>query len=617
MITNHYGYGLRNDERPFAHKIPPGGNWRDLTHEEMLVYWNGKIPTEGGSTNGLRRRSWDEPAGTITTTPMQKLSCQLHPGRLEEGRGALIINHDPKPLSAAVAQKMADGGYAQYIRKHPVAEMNKPSPAVLTQWAKGAPNGLVDPSGKEGSVNDTENHVGGVPMREYPGHSASRLDEPAKTVVAGNHGVPGGANCFYEQRKETIEIREYNVTPQLSSNGLTVTELFCGGGLMAVGLQAAGYEIEFANDFDKRAAEAYAHNIGDHVVCGDITESAIQALIPDSDVIAGGPPCQDYSVAGTGAGEEGERGKLVWAYLAIIEEKQPKAFVFENVKGLITKKHRPTFDALITKFEEIGYIVSWRVINAWDYGVAQKRERVFIVGIRKDLGITFEFPEPSADEYRTQVLRDVIGDLPEPNSGVNAHTQTRATTVRWTEGVYNQRAYKADWDTPARTVCTNRLDHAEIHPGPENHGEQMKLAADADIIPTLPEGCTGREAAKLHPEIFWSNYAREAEDSAGRTVTGEGKPKIHPTQPRRFTVRECLRIQSVPDWYVLPGSISLSAQYRIVGNGVASRVSYKIGVALAEQLNAALAELSETETEETGNPPSEINRSTPELEAVA
>ncbi|MEK4360839.1 DNA cytosine methyltransferase [Paenibacillus sp. FSL M7-1455] len=328
------------------------------------------------------------------------------------------------------------------------------------------------------------------------------------------------------ERKETVPIRNYNVTPELPPNGLTVAELFCGGGLMAVGLKAAGYDLIFANDFDKRATQAYAHNIGDHVVCGDITSAEIQSQIPDADIIAGGPPCQDYSVAGSGVGEAGERGRLVWTYLDIIARKQPKAFVFENVKGLITKRHRPTFDALLAEFDRIGYAVSWRLINAWDYGVAQKRERVFIVGIRKDLGFAFEFPEPTADEYRTQVLRDVIGDLPEPNMGVNAHVQTQATTVKRTEGVYNQRAYKAEWDAPAKTVCTNRLDHAEIHP----------------------------------------------------------------TQPRRFTVRECLRIQSVPDWYVLPDTISLSAQYRIVGNGVASRVAYRIGEALASQLSVALAE---------------------------
>jgi DNA (cytosine-5)-methyltransferase 1 len=360
----------------------------------------------------------------------------------------------------------------------------------------------------------------------------------------------------------------YNVTPQLAPNGLTVAELFAGGGLMAVGLRAAGYDLVWANDFDRNAVKAYRHNLGDHIVHGDIT-AIDPADIPDTDVIAGGPPCQDYSVAGTGAGENGERGKLVWAYLRIIEVKRPKAFIFENVKGLITKKHRPTFDALLAKFEEIGYNVSWRLINAWDYGVAQKRERVFIVGIRNDIGFTYEFPEPSPEDYRTKVLRDVIGDLPEPgipltnvqqafldrnplsvaknrpvtmdepsrtlpavlHKGVPYglfyppnHVQTQVTTVKPHQRLSNQRGYVADMDGPGRTVNTCRWDHAEIHP----------------------------------------------------------------QQPRRFTVRECLRIQSVPDWYVLPDDISLSAQYRIVGNGVASRVAYLLGIALAEQFRSGV-----------------------------
>ncbi|GAA0373119.1 hypothetical protein [Paenibacillus motobuensis] len=136
MIANHYGYGLRNDERPFAQKIPPGGNWRSLDPEDQRAFMKGALNSDGGQTTFLRRMTWDGPALTILAAPMAKATCQLHPGRREE--------------------------------------------AVVT-----------------------ENHVGGVPMREYPGHSASRLDEPAKTVVAGNHGVPGGliASMRNERRR--------------------------------------------------------------------------------------------------------------------------------------------------------------------------------------------------------------------------------------------------------------------------------------------------------------------------------------------------------------------------------------------------------------------------------
>ncbi|MNC23466.1 Modification methylase HaeIII [compost metagenome] len=394
----------------------------------------------------------------------------------------MIANHDPKPLSERVLARYLAGGYGVYLRKHPAGVLDKAAPTITAHLAKGAPDGLFYPQGK---------------------------------------------------REETVSIRNYNVTPQLPTNGLTVAELFCGGGLMAVGLQAAGYDITFANDFDKRAAEAYAYNIGDHVICGDITSDLIQAQIPDADIIAGGPPCQDYSVAGSGEGEDGERGRLVWTYLSIIERKQPKAFVFENVKGLITKRHRPTFDALLAQFDEIGYAATWRLINAWDYGVAQKRERVFIVGVRQDLGFTFEFPEPSVEDYRTQVLRDVIGDLPEPFDNHDPKPLTPHVQERLDSGGYETYLRK--------------------HPAGE---------------PDLPSATLTAHLAKGSPDGMY----------------------FSPTQPRRFTVRECLRIQSVPDTYVLPDTISLSAQYRIVGNGVASRVSYVIGVALAEQLNAVLAQ---------------------------
>lgn len=481
--------------------------------------------------------------------------------------------------------------------------------------------------------------IGGRREEYYP----TLWDAPARTLCVGGEATQGkrsgGASSpvhpsFYEERKETVEIRNYNITPQLPPNGLTVSELFCGGGLMAVGLKAAGYDIIFANDFDKRAAQAYAYNIGDHVVCGDITSAEIQAQIPDVDIIAGGPPCQDYSVAGSGAGEAGERGRLVWTYLDIIARKQPKAFVFENVKGLITKKHRPTFDALLARFDDIGYAVTWRLINAWDYGVAQKRERVFIVGIRKDLGFAFEFPEPTADEYRTQVLRDVIGDLPEPH-GVELTPGALAYMER--DPRHYQKHKPAVYDEVSPTLPANLykgvpygLFYPENHEGArptQEFGQREKgvgrhpLSSLDDAAYTVVASTTGgknafypdnHDRASLTDGAVAGAQRRQAQGSfhsALRTSEWEEPAYTITTQlakdpttyvpptthPRRFTVRECLRIQSVPDWYVLPDTISLSAQYRIVGNGVASRVAYRIGVALAEQLNVALAKQTQHE----------------------
>lgn len=367
----------------------------------------------------------------------------------------------------------------------------------------------------------------------------------------------------------------YNVTPQQPPNGLTVAEVFAGGGLMAVGLKTAGFQLVWANDFEKSAVTAYKHNLGDHITLGDITQID-PADIPDTDIIAGGPPCQDFSVAGAGAGEDGERGKLVWTYLSIIEAKQPKAFVFENVKGLIQKKHRHTFDALLVEFEKIGYTISWQLINSWDYGVAQKRERVFIVGIRKDLGFAYEFPQPEPGDVRTQVLRDVIGDLPEPFSNHNPEGKLPKGYQNVIDGVtrsnYGNGIPINDGSKPAATLLARYWDK-----GPPSEVYQPQNHTDKSFW-TPPSEYTYGQANRVQSMDGPSNTIPAHHNS--------GQPQ-HPTQsPRRFTVRECLRIQSVPDWYVIP-EMSLGAQYRIVGNGVASRVGWYIGKALAEQLNAA------------------------------
>lgn len=411
-------------------------------------------------------------------------------------------------------------------------------------------------------------------------------------------------------------MRKFDVTPQQQDNGLTVAELFCGGGLMAVGLKTSGFNIVWANDFDKRAVQAYRHNIGG-AVHADITTIDPED-IPDVDVIAGGPPCQDFSVAGKGAGADGERGKLVFSYLDIIKAKQPKAFIFENVKGLIGKKHRATFDALLWEFECMGYRVAWELINSWDYGVAQKRERVFIVGIRGDLGIEYRFPDPCPADYRTQVLRDVIGDLPLPYPNhdpkplfAEMDKPGPAIRTQFYKGAPNGLVYanhygygvRKDEEPYAHKIPPggNWRDLPEedqrafmkgaYHSGGGKSGF-LRRADWKNPAHTVDAAPMGKATCQLHPgEIpnhddrsYWVPKREYIYDQAHHN---SGQP-IHPTQaPRRFTVRECLRIQSVPDWYVLPDDISLSAQYRIVGNGVSSRVAWHLGKALAEQLKAA------------------------------
>lgn len=502
--------------------------------------------------------------------------------------------------------------------------------------------------------------------------------------------------------------------PRLPSCGLHAVSLFSGGGLLDLGAEWAGLPVIFATDIDVRAVKAYEYNFGSHyAIEGDITDPVIQSLIPDAEIILGGPPCQDFSNAGKGLGEKGSRGQLVFTYLHIVSKKRPYAFLFENVKGLAGTKHRHTLDALIAAFEEIGYRVSWKIVNAWHYGVAQKRERVILVGIRWDFGFAYTFPEPEMD-YKP-VLRDAIGDLPEPmvnhdpkdlSVGEQAyldrdprHLQKHrpigydepsntlpanlykgvpyglmypdevAATVENHEGAILTEQYVghtgsvlsepaktitagthgvgggmncftpdnhdghlfnnvgnnptwehanrvAPWDAPAPTRTEkDRCDG--IHPGPENHVGAVETNRQRHDVPnrmdepsnTIVASATGgKNAVENHERMDISDKALEGYARRGGQggfgyrvneyenpsptifgrIANEGKAFVHPEttpRPRRFTVRECLRIQSVPDSYVFPETLSLSAMYRVVGNGVPSRLAYHLVKALIEQLS--------------------------------
>ena len=310
---------------------------------------------------------------------------------------------------------------------------------------------------------------------------------------------------------------------------IKTVSLFSGGGLLDLGFIEAGFKIIWANDNDKYAVKTYAYNLGDHIKLADITKLDVND-IPDCDVVIGGPPCQDFSEAGGGKGDSGGRGKLVWNYLNIIDNKKPKAFLFENVRGMAFKKHKTTLTALINQFKSIDYDVIYKLLNSWDFGVAQTRERLFICGIRKDLGVKFSFPVPDDQDYRTKTLEDVIKDLPEPNkSKLNNHANyyDNGFSPR-----FISRNRQRQWSEPSFTIVSM-----------------------ARQLPLYPE-----------PSNF---NVREMDKYKG----------IIP--PRRFTVRECLRIQSVPDWYVIPEEIDLTEQYKIVGNGVPVKLAWYLAKSLS------------------------------------
>lgn len=220
----------------------------------------------------------------------------------------------------------------------------------------------------------------------------------------------------------------------------TAVSLFCGAGGLDMGFDRAGYKTIWANDFDNDACKTHRNWSKANVVCGDISKVDYSA-IPVSDVMLGGFPCQGFSLSGPRKIDD-SRNVLYKHYVKLVRQNKPKAFIGENVKGLLTMGNGQIIDAIIADFAECGYDVYYKLMNAKNFGVPQDRERVIIVGFRKDLQVTgFELPDTNG---KTMTLREAIGDMTEakPSEVCDAAYSSR----------YMSRNRKRDWDDVAYTV---------------------------------------------------------------------------------------------------------------------------------------------------------------------
>lgn len=191
----------------------------------------------------------------------------------------------------------------------------------------------------------------------------------------------------------------------------TATSLFCGAGGLDMGFEQAGFKTVWANDFEPSACETFEKwNKDAEVVCGDISKVDF-SKIPQTDIMLGGFPCQGFSLSGPRKIDD-SRNVLYKHYVKLVKQNQPKAFIGENVKGLLTMGDGEIIKAIIADFGKCGYDVYYKLVNAKNFGVPQDRERVIITGFRKDLKVkNFSLPETNG-EYQT--LREAIGNLPAP-----------------------------------------------------------------------------------------------------------------------------------------------------------------------------------------------------------
>lgn len=407
---------------------------------------------------------------------------------------------------------------------------------------------------------------------------------------------------------------------QLPFNNLKVIDLFCGGGLGAVGIKTAGYDIIYAVDNNKYAVDTYNKNIGNHCNLVDIRKLDISTL-PECDILMGSPVCKSFSFAGNNRGFEDEKyGDLSYYYLKVLKEKKPKAFVFENVKGMVSKKHIDYFNELIKEFEKTGYNVNYKVVNAYDYGVAQLRERLIIVGIRKDINKVFEFPMPVETKFN---IKDVIEDLPQPTKVMNSAKDIqyiRQDNIADTPnhigyGIRNDEKPYIDkipsggnWRALDEEDAKSFLGSAYF-----NGGGRTGFLRKVDINKpsyTITSTMNGKNNAQIidnkdflikNQDIYYEggyssryvsrNRQKQWNEPSFTIVSEVRQLPLYPSPsnydirimninsvapPRRFTVRECLRLQSIPDWFIIDENISLSKQYEIVGNGIPALITYKI-----------------------------------------
>ena len=361
----------------------------------------------------------------------------------------------------------------------------------------------------------------------------------------------------------------------------SAVSLFSGGGGLDMGFLRAGFEIVWAVDSDKSAVETYRANVGEHIVLGDINEIPLSAL-PKCDVVIGGPPCQAFSLAGSRRPGDA-RGGLVWKYLEIIGHLRPRAFLFENVPGLLSARNPQggkVYPLLVRAFEELGYAVRSQVMDAAEHGVPQRRRRLFIVGATGGAFSSFSFPGPTHGERagsgkRFVGARGALGDLPAPADSAG-------------ELLPYDREAESEYQAEMRAGSKGVTDHAKptmsgldeyiirhVPPG----GNYMDVPPDA---PSARIRRLQREGGRT------TCYGRLSPDKPSYTVnTHFNRPNvgcnIHYSENRLITVREALRLQSFPDSYIIAAS-SKQARNSIVGNAVPPKLAEALAGAVGEYL---------------------------------
>jgi len=350
------------------------------------------------------------------------------------------------------------------------------------------------------------------------------------------------------------------------SQRLEVVSLFSGCGGLDLGFKKSGFKIIWAIENFKEACRVYRENLQEEIICEDISKVKL-GDVPECDILIGGPPCQAFSMIGKRNNKD-KNFQLIWNFLNILKKKRPNKFLMENVTGLKSAKDEMgnrVLDLLIRKIESLGYSVTTTILNAADYGVPQRRKRLFIMGTTGSERIQEPKPTHSQENidnenlHKWVTVEEAIGDLPKPTAD--------GTILKYP---FPPLSEYQNWA---------RKDSSGIY----NHKIPTMSDLDMKIIKHVKEGGNYMDV----PDSIPSNRIRKYKLTGGRTTT-YGRLKrdmpsytintyfsrlnvgcnIHYSQDRLITIREGLRLQSFPDSFVLPSDLSKRAQYQLVGNAV-------------------------------------------------
>ena len=325
---------------------------------------------------------------------------------------------------------------------------------------------------------------------------------------------------------------------------MRIVSFFAGAGGLDLGFEQAGFNVIWANEYDKDIWDTYEKNHKSTILDKRSLVNIEADEVPECDGIIGGPPCQSWSEAGALRGIKDKRGQLFFDFIRILEAKQPKFFLAENVSEMLSSRHTEALSNIKKMFKDAGYDLAFKMLNSADFDVPQDRKRVFFIGTRKDLGINFKFPSAQLAKID---LKESIGDLQNSvipglpsnkTNGKNCKILNHEYMIGGFSSMFMSRNRVRAWDDQSFTIQAGGR-HAPLHP----------------------------QAPKMH---FIEQNKREFV---------KGSEDLY----RRLSVRECARVQTFPDDFEFVYT-HIAAGYKMIGNAVPVNLAKHIANSIKTQI---------------------------------